>query len=55
MKKAILSLLIFFFYSCSNEIELDGKWVILKMTYENKEIYPETKSDKVELIYNNNI
>jgi len=49
LEKTIVLSLIIYCYSCSNEIKLDRKWLILKTTFENKEVYPKTiQSDKIE-------
>ncbi len=54
MKIILVILLLILFNSCDNTRELDGKWVITKMTYNGEEIYPKTISENFRIIANIN-
>lgn len=42
-----LFLLFFSLLSCSNPLDLDGRWIITKMTYNGEVVYPNTISNNI--------
>lgn len=53
MRNYLLLLMFLTFISCNtkNQIELDGNWIITKMTYEGKMVYPKTINQTVRIVY----
>jgi hypothetical protein len=56
MRNFFLLLVFLNFSSCdiTNQIELDGKWIITKMIYDGKSVYPESLSPVIRIVYNGN-
>jgi hypothetical protein len=52
MKNVILLIIILCCFSCKNEPELDGLWIISKSYHKGKWIHPRTISDKIRIKYN---
>ncbi|WOD42095.1 hypothetical protein [Hwangdonia lutea] len=52
MQKHLLLIIMFICFSCENQPELNGKWVILNITHKGRNIYPQTVSDKISVTYN---
>lgn len=51
-KNILTILFLILLTSCEEPLELDGKWIISKMTYKGEEVYPSTISKKTRIIVN---
>nr|WP_299167910.1 hypothetical protein [uncultured Allomuricauda sp.] len=53
MKNHILLLMLLSFFSCDldRKIELNGKWIIIEMTYDGKSVHPNTLNQPIRITY----
>ena len=52
MRHTLLALFLIILTSCNTSLEWDGKWIITKITYNDKEVYPKTITDKYRITIN---
>ncbi|WP_405223819.1 hypothetical protein [Dokdonia sp. Asnod1-B02] len=49
MKKLYFIILSLVFFSCENQLELSGNWVIIEMAHSGEKVYPQTESEQITI------